>query len=142
MTFENDLIFSITQFANAFKDALDKSLREIGLYSGQVYVLIFLWEKDAQTQISLAQKFNLSPPTIHKMVKSLTESGFVVCRRCPGDARLVRVHLTQKGAAIRPQVEQQWNQVEAKTLSPLTETEKLIFRQILDKLKENLVAHR
>ncbi len=138
MTFENDLIFSITQFANSFRTALDKSLREIGLYSGQVYILILLWKNDGQTQISLAQKLNLSPPTIHKMIKRLSENGFVDTRRCADDARRMIVKLTEKGLKIRPLVERQWNQVETKVLAPLTETEKLIFRQILDKLRENL----
>ena len=139
MNFENDLIFSITQFANAFRDALEKSLREIGLYSGQVYILIFLWERDVQAQITLAQKLNLSPPTIHKMVKSLCENNFVTSQKCETDARQMRVYLTQKGLDIRPLVEKQWIQVEAKILAPLTDTEKLIFRQILDKLRENLI---
>lgn len=138
MNFETDLIFSITQFANAFRDALDKSLREIGLYSGQVYVLIFLWEEDGQTQIALARKLNLSPPTIHKMVKSLSENNYVISRKCADDARQMRVELTKKGLEIRQLVERQWDKVELKILSPLTETEKLIFRQLLDKLRLNL----
>lgn len=138
MTFENDLIFSITQFANSFRTALDKSLREIGLYSGQVYILILLWKNDGQTQVSLAQKLNLSPPTIHKMIKSLSENDFVNARRCGEDARRMIIKLTEKGTKIRPLVERQWSQVETKVLAPLTETEKLIFRQILDKLRENL----
>jgi len=140
MTSEIDLIFSITQFANAFRDALDKSLREIGLYSGQVYILIFLWEQNEQTQVALAQKLNLSSPTIHKMVKSLSENNFVVSRKCAVDARQMRVSLTEKGNRIRPLVERQWIQVETKVLAPLTETEKLIFRQLLEKMRDNLIS--
>lgn len=139
MTFENELIFSITQFTNAFRDLLDKALREIDLYSGQVYILILLWEADAQTQIALSQKLNLSPPTIHKMVKSLSRNNFVDCRRCESDARLMRVYLTEKGVEIRPSVERQWLAVEEKVIAPLTETEKLIFRQLIDKLKKGLL---
>ena len=140
MIFKDDLIFSITQFANAFRDVLDKSLREIGLYSGQIYILIFLWEQDGQTQISLAQKLNLSPPTIHKMLKSLGSNGFVNCRKCENDARQMRVYLTDKAVGIRPMVERQWVAVEAKVLSSLTETEKLIFRQILEKVRADLLG--
>lgn len=138
MNFENGLIFSVTQFTNIYRDALDKSLREIGLYSGQVFILVFLWEKNEQTQIDLARRLNLSPPTIHKMVKSLSENNFVESRKCADDARQMRVYLTEKGINIRPLVERQWRQVEEKVFAPLTETEKLIFRQILDKLRENL----
>ena len=139
MTFEADLIFSITQFANAFRDALDKSLRAFGLYGGQIYILISLWEKDGQTQIALAKRLNLSPPTIHKMLKSLAANGFIHSRQCEEDARQMRVYLTIKGGEIRPSVEKLWIAVEAKTFASLTETEKLIFRQLLEKLKADLI---
>lgn len=138
MNFETDFIFGVTQFSNAFRDALDKSLREIGLYSGQVFVLIFLWESDNQTQTALAEKLNLSAPTIHKMVKSLAENKFVVSAKCAYDARQMRVSLTEKGVEIRPLVERQWIKVEEAVFSSLTETEKLIFRQLVNKIRENL----
>lgn len=138
MNFENDLIFSVTQFTNSFRDTLDKHLSEIELYGGQVYILIFLWEQNGQTQIALARKLNLSPPTIHKMVKSLSKNDFVESRKCGDDARQTRVYLTKKGVDIRLFVEQQWEKVEEKVFAPLTETEKLIYGQILNKLNENL----
>lgn len=140
MNFETTLIFSVTQFTNVFRNALEKSLRELDLYGGQIYILILLWQEDAQTQISLAQKLNLSPPTIHKMVRSLSENNFVSCNRCVNDARMMRVHLTEKGALIRSSVERQWSELENKVFASLTETEKLIFRQLVEKLKADLIV--
>lgn len=138
MVLKNDLIFSLTQFSNVFRDTLDKTLKESGLYSGQIYILIALWEKDGQTQISLARELNLSSPTIHKMVRSLARNGFVNSSKCDLDARQMRVYLTEKGVAVQPLVEKQWIVVETKIFGSLTTTEKIIFGQLLEKLKSDL----
>ncbi len=138
MNYNTSLTFLLSQISNLFRDSLDKLLKEIGLHGGQVFILIALWHDDAQSQISLAQKLSLSTPTINKMVKSLTINGFVTTRRCDNDARIMRVYLTDKGSSCRQLVEKQWIAMESVFFSPLNETEKLIFLQILHKLKPNL----
>ncbi len=139
MQFENSLSFLFTQITNSFKVALDKSLKQIGLHGGQIFILVSLWEEDGQSQIGLAQKLNLSPPTINKMVAGLSGTDFVKCEKCGKDGRVIRVFLTGKGLNVRAAVESQWLEFESKVFAPLTETEKLIFVQILEKLKENLL---
>ncbi|MDQ3321428.1 MAG: MarR family winged helix-turn-helix transcriptional regulator [Acidobacteriota bacterium] len=138
MNTENSLIFSFTGITTSFKDNLDKHLKEIGLHGGQAFVLFSLWREDGQSQIALAHKLNLSAPTINKMVKSLSKNGYVDCQKCESDGRLIRVYLTQKGLECRGSVEEQWTKMENVFFSALTETEKLIFQQILEKLKQNL----
>lgn len=139
MNFEISLTFSLAQIANMFRDSLDKSLKEIGLHGGQIFILIALWQENGQSQISLAQKLNLSTPTINKMVKSLINNDFVKCEKCGNDGRVVRVYLTDKGLSCRNLVEEQWATLESSFFSYLNETEKLIFLQILEKLKHNLL---
>ncbi len=136
MDFENSVTFSLTKVTNSFKDKLDKYLKEIGLHGGQVFILFSLWQEDGQSQITLAQRVGLSAPTINKMVNSLSGNGFVECRKCEKDGRLIRVYLTQKGSDCRGAVQEQWEKMESVFFSKLTETEKLIFRQILEKMQE------
>lgn len=110
-------------------------MREIGLHSGQIFVLIHLWQEDGKTQIELSHSLNLSPPTINKMIKSLESKDFIFTRRSKKDARKVKVFLSEKGKKIRENVERQWQKLETDFFSPLNETERLILRQIFDKLK-------
>lgn len=137
MNIETSLTFLLSKIVNSFKDRLDKHLKEIGLHGGQTFILFSLWREDGQSQITLAQALSLSPPTINKMVKSLSENGFVNCQRCEKDGRLIRVYLTQRGSECRSAVEAQWEKMETSFFSNLNETEKLIFMQILEKLKES-----
>lgn len=138
MNFEKSLNHLFSEITNLFWINLEQSMRQIGLHSGQIFVLISLWNKDGQTQIELAGRLNLSPPTINKMIKSLENNGFVSTRRSQTDARKVRVFLSEKGNKVRFKVEEQWQKLENDFFSPLNETEKLILQQIFDKLKESL----
>jgi DNA-binding MarR family transcriptional regulator len=112
-------------------------MNEVDLHSGQVFILVSLWKNDRQNQIDLATGLNLSAPTIYKMVNSLIKGGFVECFKCKKDGRMMRVHLTKKGIEYQKLVEEKYVEFEKNFFSNLTDTEKLIFIQICDKLKEN-----
>jgi len=138
MEFDKTLTYDLTQLAIVYRTYLEKSMNEIGLHSGQVFILVSLWKDDGQSQIALVKNLKLAPPTINKMVKSLMNGGFVKCQKCETDSRMMRVYLTDKGREIREAVAEQWNKLETQFYSNLTETEKLILSQLSIKLKENL----
>jgi MarR family transcriptional regulator, organic hydroperoxide resistance regulator len=138
MYFENSTTYIFMQFAIAYRAKLEKAMNEIGLHSGQIFVLISLWKSDGQSQVELGKKLNLTAPTINKMVKSLIKSGFVECQKCFGDGRMTRVFLTDKGVQHQELVAEQWRKLEARSYSNLTETEKLVLFQLFSKLTDNL----
>ena len=139
MNIELSLNYLFSEITNQFWMNLEQSMRQAGLHSGQIFVLISLWNEDNQTQIDLSKKLNLTPPTINKMIKSLSNNGFILTRRSKTDGRKVRVFLSAKGKEVRAKVEEQWQNLEDSFFSPLNETEKLILRQIFDKLKSQLI---
>jgi MarR family transcriptional regulator, organic hydroperoxide resistance regulator len=139
MNMENSLNHLFSTVTNQFWIELERSMNEIDLHSGQIFVLILLWETDEQTQIEIARKLNLSAQTVNKMVKSLNGKGFVKTRRSKNDARKVKVFLTEKGARVKSLAEKQWESLETRFFASLSETEKLILRQIFEKLKEQLM---
>jgi DNA-binding MarR family transcriptional regulator len=138
MEFENTVTYNLTQLSIAYRSNLEQAMNEIGLHSGQIFVLISLWKNDGQSQIELVNRLKLTAPTINKMVKSLTASNYVECRQCPTDGRIMRVFLTDKGVQCKSLVVEQWNRLEAQAYSNLTETEKLVLSQLFIKLQENL----
>ncbi len=138
MDFENTVTYDLTQLAIAYRTYLERAMNEIGLHSGQIFVLISLWKADGQSQVELVKNLNLTPPTINKMVKSLMTGGFVECCKCENDGRVMRVYLTNKGREIEILVAEKWNKLETQSYSNLTETEKLVLSQLFIKLKENL----
>lgn len=139
MNFENSMTYILTQISIAYRAYLERAMNEIGLHSGQVFVLISLWKTDGQSQIDLVKSLELTAPTVNKMVKSLMTGGFVECRKCGNDGRMMRVFLTDKGIQCQASVAEQWDKIEAQSYSNLTETEKLVLSQLFSKLKENLI---
>ncbi len=138
MNFEETITFELMQISTAYRTNLQKAMNAINLHSGQIFVLIALWKTDGQSQIEMAKKLSLAAPTINKMIKSLEKNNFVESRRCGVDSRMVRVYLTDKGKQYESPAIERWSNLETQMFSNLTETEKLIFSQLFDKLKANL----
>ena len=134
MDFENTISFLLAKVTVAHRNLIQTTVREAGLHSGQVFVLVELWKKDGQRQVDLAEKLNLAPPTVNKMLGGLLETDFVTRERYENDARSTRIFLTEKGKNIRTDLEAKWLEVEEQTVMGLTETEALILKQLLAKL--------
>ena len=141
MNFENSVTYVLTQLSVAYRSHLEKSMNEIGLHSGQVFILISLWSEDGQSQVDMVKRLSLTAPTINKMIKSLVNGGFVECRKCSSDGRLMRVFLTDKGFECKTAVEDHWMKIETQAYSNLTDTEKLVLTQLFLKLKDNLTQN-
>jgi DNA-binding MarR family transcriptional regulator len=138
MDIDNSLTYLLTQISTAHQNMLQKVMNEIGLQRGQVFVLISLWKINGQSQIDLVNYLNLTAPTINKMVGNLIKNGFVECKKCSQDGRMMRVYLTEKSVQIKSAVEEKWLKSETQSFAFLTETEKLILTQLFGKIKENL----
>lgn len=134
MNFDETISFMLTKVATAHRTLLERKMKEIGLHSGQVFVLFELWKRDGQRQTDLAARLRLSPPTVNKVLGGLLESDFVTRARYEDDARSTRIYLTQKGHDIRAVLAREWAELEAESFGNLTDTERLIFDQLLRKL--------
>lgn len=130
----NSSIYLFTTFTIRYRDNLDKLMKAIGLHGGQVFVLNMLWQNDGPSQADLSKSLQLAPPTIYNMVKRLAETGFVKIVRDQTDTRVMRVFLTEKGLGIKDEVQRQWHELERQTFSNLSETEKMMFSMLLEKV--------
>ena len=140
MDFENTLNYMVADLTAVHRTALEKQLKTVRIHSGQVFILFELWKKDDISQIDLSKNLNLSPPTINKLVKGLSEAGYVNLRRSSEDARIVNVSLTSKGSEIKRGIESIWMQLEENITQNLTQTEKLILFQLLEKILLNFYS--
>jgi DNA-binding MarR family transcriptional regulator len=135
MKFHKTVSHLLSGVATAHKSHLEKRLGEIGLHSGQVFLLMELWKRNGRRQVDLAAELNLAPPTINKTLTGLIEGGFVTRVRVEDDARSTRIFLTEAGNTVRESVEAQWLEIEEEILTELTEAERLILSELLTKLK-------
>ena len=134
MEFRDSVSYLLSKLTTAHRNLLEKSVQEVGLHSGQVFVLFELWRKDGQRQVDLAEKLNLAAPTVNKILGGMLGTDLVTRERYEDDARSTRIYLTDKGRTIREALETKWLDVEEQTVMGLTETEALILKQLLAKL--------
>ena len=134
MDFRDSVSYLLSKLTTAHRNLLEKSVQEIGLHSGQVFVLFELWKKDGQRQVDLAEKLNLAAPTVNKILGGMLQADLVTRERYEDDARSTRIYLTDKGRNVREGLELKWADIEEQTVLGLTETEALILKQLLSKL--------
>ena len=133
--FEDTVSFLLAKVATAFRNALERSMGEIHLHGGMVFVLLELWKQDGLRQIDLAKRLNLSAPTVNKMLKGLIEDKLVTRSRIDDDARSTRVFLTNNGREIRKEIERQWHELEESCLAGITEAERMMLVELLGKIR-------
>ncbi len=133
---KTSIIYLLTTFTTRYRDNLDKLMKEIGLHGGQIFVLNWLWEHDGSNQAEIVKSLKLTAPTVYNMVIRLAETGFVEIKKDEFDARMSRIFLTKRGIDIQAEVVIQWSKFERQTFTNLTETEKMMFSMLLQKLIE------
>lgn len=135
MKIEGTVSFLLARVSTAFRNALERNMSAVGLHSGQVFVLLELWKRDGQRQVDLAARLGVTTPTINKMLVGLIDTGLVRRVRLENDNRATRIFLTESGASLKEPVETQWHELEENTVAGLTEAERLIIFELLNKMR-------
>jgi len=115
-----------------------RRLHEIGLFPGQETVLKLLAEADGRTMSELAAALKVRPPTASKTVGRLSAQNLLERRASDGDARLVRVHLTDEGRIRAGAIDSIWDSLEQTMTAGLDGKERKRLRKLLRKIERNL----
>ncbi len=132
------LDFLLAQVSRLHHYRAHELLGGLGLYRGQPPVLYALWEKDGLTHGELAQRLQITPATVTRMIQRMEKSGFLQRRPDPGDQRVSRVYLTEAGRAVRDQVEAVWARMERENFAGFDAEERVILRRFLLQVRDNL----
>jgi MarR family transcriptional regulator, organic hydroperoxide resistance regulator len=134
----DSLNYLFIQVAKAHRARTHELLSELGLHVGQEMILVSLWMQDGQTLSQLAERLEVQPPTITKMVQRMEISGIVKREASQADSRVSHIFLTSKGKSLQAKIERVWEQVEREFVAELNKEERLVFQQLLIKAKEGL----
>lgn len=85
------------------RQTLNKSFTQLGygLTSEQWVILTHLADKDGVTQQDIATRYGRTEVSVLHLLKKLEQSGLVLRRRDPKDARSNRVYLTPEGRKLQ-----------------------------------------
>lgn len=129
---------TVSRVARLHRIAAGKVLKGLGLYPGQEFVMMHLWEAGAVRQSELIRAVDLDPSTVTKMLQRLEQAGHV--RRCPDpdDRRAVLVEATDASCGLLAEVEQAWGELEEQTLAGLDAGERGELARLLGRVEANL----
>ncbi|MGW4033499.1 MarR family winged helix-turn-helix transcriptional regulator [Streptomyces sp. NPDC004838] len=130
--------YSVARVARLHRMAAGKKLRALGLYPGQEFVMLHLWQAGPVRQSELIKAADLDPSTVTKMLQRLEQAGHVRRSPDPADRRAVLVEATEKSCGLRWAVQESLGTLEEQTLAGLEETERAELTRLLSKVEANL----
>jgi MarR family transcriptional regulator for hemolysin len=130
----NELTALFTRAAKLWRGAADEAMSRHGVRVGQNLMLEVLWETDGLTPGELAERLQVSTPTVVKSAGRMEASGLLIKRRDRADARLVRLYLTDRARSVQGAVRAARASLEERATATLTQDERRHLQNALTKI--------
>lgn len=122
--------------------AFDRQVREIGVTGPQARLLLLLNRFPGKNQSFYAERLEVEPITLCRMVDRLEEARLVERRRDPADRRAWRLHLTDKSKRTMEQLQHRVDFLVEDMLEGLSGSEREELERLLNRISSNLAARR
>lgn len=118
----------------------NNAMRPMGLTMAQVGCILLLRdsENECRSLKEIEQIMHVAQSTAAGIVARLEKKGFVEGYSDPNDGRIKMVRLTDSGRDCCEKADNDMRQAEDNLLSPLTETERILFHSLLVKIRDSL----
>ncbi|MDQ0585695.1 MarR family winged helix-turn-helix transcriptional regulator [Streptomyces rishiriensis] len=113
--------YAIFQLARAHRAYAAAMLREMDLHPGQELLLMHLLDRDGQTQSELLGSVGLDHSTVSKSLRRMQDAGLLIREPAAHDRRVMVVHLTDRGRAMREPLAALWKSLEETSAGNLSE---------------------
>jgi DNA-binding MarR family transcriptional regulator len=124
----------------AMAEAAEAAFQAHGVRSGQQWILRCLWAEDGLSPGEIARRLDLATPTVTKAATRMEAAGLLTRQAHPGDARLVRLQLTDRGRALEKTISEEMHQLTRRALGDLGDAEISTLTRCLVRIRENLHA--
>ncbi len=113
-------------------------LDKIGVYPGQPPLLFILNKNDGLSQKEIAEKIGIKASTITVMLKRMESGNLIFRKQDDADQRISRVFLTDEGRHLCEKSLEITKALQDECFGNFTEEEKVIFKKMLSKMRDNL----
>ena len=130
----------LKQIHDVQKKNIDNTLRNLDLTFSQINVLrALVHSTDKQMSLKeLEKKLHVAQSTTARIVTKMEGKGLIDSFSDVSDKRIKYIRLTQYGEQYSSNAKQKLEEEETRLLSSLTETEKIVFVSLLQKIASNL----
>lgn len=120
----------------------DDRVRGIGLTGPQARLLLALERHPDQNQAFYAERLEIEPITLTRIVDRLEDAGWIERQADPADRRARILHLTDKSRGIVSRLRLSVEGLTEDMLEGFAPDERAVFAQMLDRIAANLLAAR
>jgi len=130
--------WEIGETSNALRRAFDRKAAALGVTRAQWRLLAHLSRDPGQRQVELADRMDIEPITLCRIVDRLEESELVERRRDPADRRAWQLYLTNKAEPLVERLRRLADELSEEVFSGLDEAELTAVRSALARIRSNL----
>ncbi len=120
----------------------DDRVRGVGLTGPQARLLLALERHPRENQAFYAERLEVEPITLTRIVDRLEDAGWIERRSDPGDRRARILHLTDKSQGIVTRLTASVEALFEEMLDGFDPAERVIFGSLLDRIATNIVTAR
>ncbi len=130
--------FLVSDVARLLRRRFDERARTIGVTRPQWRALTALSRSEGLHQGALAERLEVEPITLCRMIDRLEEAGLVERRRAPADRRAWHIYLTDKSRPLLDQLRLLAADLSAQALDGLAPPEQERLTAMLEQMRDNL----
>src|SRR6185437_8250113 len=109
-----------------------------GVYEGQQFVLRALWREDGLAPGQIARQLGLATPTVTRAATRMEAAGLLHREPHPGDRRLVRLLLTERGRSLEGVIAAETDTLTERALATFGPAEREAIIRALAAIRRNL----
>lgn len=136
--FELRLGFLVHDISRLRRSVIDRVVRPLGVTRSQWWVLAFLSREDGMHQVALADELDLGKVALGSLLDPLTTARLIERRADPGDKRIKRVFLTEKGIRLVQTIRENVADVERRLLQGIAKKDLEATVRALRAMKGNI----
>jgi DNA-binding MarR family transcriptional regulator len=139
---DNAMAYWIHRVYQATRNASFEVLRAEGedVTPEQWIVLVRLWERDGRTQTELGESTYRDRPTMSRILAGMEKRGLVRRKNDPDHGKVLRVHLTARGKALREELVPKARGLVERSLRGISAKDLEVTRATLKKMFSNLAG--
>lgn len=142
MSVMSEVLYLLSDTARLLRRAFDARVSQLGMTSTQARLLLTLSRHEGENQASYAERLDVEPITLCRLIDRMAEGGMIERRTDPADRRAWRVHLTESSRRKVDEVRACLDGLEDEVLQGLDAGKVALLSGLLDTIRGNIAPGR